>query len=48
MRYIGKELSNRMKMLDLTVTDVAEKSFMEKEVIDAIIQDRIVLEQIVR
>lgn len=46
MRYIGKELSNRMKMLDLTVTDVAEKSFMEKEVIDAIIQDRIVLEQI--
>lgn len=45
MKYIGKDMLDRMKLLDLTADEVAEKTFMEKEAIDAIIQDRIALEQ---
>lgn len=46
MLYIGKDMQDRMNLLSLTVDEVADKVFMEKENIDAIIQNKIALEEI--
>ena len=46
MLYIGEDVKNRMNILGLTADEVAEKAFMEKEDIDAIINNKTALEQI--
>lgn len=46
MLYIGKDMQARMKLLGLTVDEVADKTFMDKRQVDAIIKDKIALEQI--
>ena len=46
MLYIGEDVKNRMNILGLTADEVAEKAFMEKEDIDAIINNKIALDQI--
>lgn len=46
MLYIGEDLKSRMNMLGLTADEVAEKAFMEKEDLDAIINNKIAFEQI--
>lgn len=46
MLYIGKDMRDRMKLLGLTVDELASKAFMEKETIDALIQNKITLEDI--
>lgn len=46
MLYIGEDMQNRMNLLELTADEVADKAFMEKEEIDAIIQNRTALEEI--
>lgn len=46
MLYIGEELQKRMNLLGLTTDEVADKAFMEKEDVDAIVQNKIALEEI--
>lgn len=46
MLYIGKDVQDRMELLGLTAHEVADRAFMEKEEIDAIIQNKIALEEI--
>lgn len=46
MLYIGEDVKNRMNLLDLTVDEVADKAFMEKGAVDAIIQNKVALEEI--
>lgn len=46
MLYIGKDMQTRMDLLGLTADEVADKAFMEKEKVDAIIQNKIALEEI--
>jgi len=46
MLYIGKDMQDRMNLLGLTADEVADKAFMEKGEIDAIIQNKIALEEI--
>lgn len=45
MLYIGEELQKRMNLLRLTADEVADKAFMEREDVEAIIQNRIALEE---
>lgn len=46
MLYIGKDVQDRMKLLGLTADEVADKAFVDKEQIDAIVQNQIALEEI--
>lgn len=46
MLYIGNDVQDRMVLLGLTADEVADKAFMEKDQIDAIIQNQIALEEI--
>ena len=46
MLYIGKDVQDRMNLLGLTVDEVADKAFMEKQEVNAILQDEIALEDI--
>lgn len=46
MLYIGKELQDRMDLLGLTVEEVADKTFLEEDVIMAIINNEMPLEDI--
>ena len=46
MLYIGKDVQDRMDLLGLTVEEMADKTFLEKEMIIAIINDQIPLEEI--
>lgn len=46
MTYIGTLLSDRMAIFGLTVTDLEEKSFVDKDLIETIINDQIPLEEI--
>lgn len=46
MLYIGKDMQDRMVLLGLSVDEVADKAFMEKDTVDAIIQNKIALEEI--
>lgn len=46
MLYIGKDMQERMNLLGLTADEVADKAFMEKENIEAIIQNKTALEEI--
>ena len=47
MLYIGNDMQDRMNLLGLTVEDVASRTFLEKDDVDAIIHDRIGLPAIV-
>ena len=46
MLYIGKEVQDRMELLGLTVKEVADKTFLEEDVVAAIINNEISLENI--
>lgn len=46
MLYIGNDMQDRMNLLGLTVEDVASRTFLEKDDVDAIIHDRIGLPDI--
>ena len=41
MLYIGKEVQDRMDLLGLTVKEVADKTFLEEDVVAAIINNEI-------
>lgn len=45
MLYIGNDMQERMNLLGLTVEEVADKTFLEEEVIHAIISNEIALEE---
>lgn len=46
MTYIGTLLSERMAIFDLTAEDLEEKSFVDKDLIEMILNDQIPLEEI--
>ena len=46
MLYIGKEVQDRMELLGLTIKEVADKTFLEEDVVAAIINNEISLENI--
>lgn len=46
MLYIGNDMQDRMNLLGLTADDVASRAFLEKDDVDAIIQNRIGLSDI--
>lgn len=46
MLYIGKDIQDRMDLLGLTVEEVADKTFIEKNIINEIIQNEIPIEDI--
>lgn len=46
MLYIGKEVQDRMELLGLIVKEVADKTFLEEDVVAAIINNEISLENI--
>lgn len=46
MLYIGKDVSERMGLLGLSEDEVANKTFIKKEIISAIIQEKIAFEEI--
>lgn len=46
MLYIGKAMQDRMNILGLTADEVAERAFVGKETVDAIIENKIALEEI--
>ena len=46
MRYIGKDMRERMDLLGLTADEVANKAFMEEGAIEAILQNRTAFEEI--
>lgn len=46
MSCIGKDMKARMDLLRLTPDELADRTFMEKKDIDAILKDKIELEQI--
>ncbi|MCI8665215.1 MAG: hypothetical protein HFG82_00875 [Dorea sp.] len=46
MLYIGNDIQNRMNLLGLTIDEMADSTFMEKEIIDSIIQNKTPLEEI--
>ena len=46
MLYIGKDVQDRMDILGLTVKEIADKTFLEEDVITAIINNQAPLEEI--
>lgn len=46
MLYIGEDIQNRMNVLGLTADEVADRAFMEREDMNAIINNRVALEEI--
>lgn len=46
MLYIGEDVQERMSLLGLTAKEMADKTFMEQEDIDAILNDNLALEEI--
>lgn len=46
MLYIGKDMQDRMSLLGLTADEVADKTFMEKEDINAILENKVAFEEI--
>ena len=46
MRYIGSELQDRMNLLGMSVSALSEVTFMDEDLINDIIADRIVYEDI--
>lgn len=46
MTYIGTLLSDRMAIFGLTVMDLEEKSFVDKDLIETILNNQIPLEEI--
>ena len=46
MLYIGKVMQARMNQLGLTIRELAEKAFMDKRQVKAILEDEIALDDI--
>lgn len=46
MKYIGKELQNRMNLLGVDISTLAEITFMDEETISDIIENRVSYEDI--
>ena len=46
MQYIGSELQDRMNLLGISVSALSEVTFMDEDLINGIISDRIVYEDI--
>ena len=46
MLYIGKDVQDRMDILGLTVKEIADKTFLEEDVITTIINNQTPLEEI--
>lgn len=46
MQYIGKELRMRMEILGLSISELAEKTFLEEKEVEDIINDKYKLNEI--